>query len=237
MRLLVTRPEPDASAFAEELRTLGHDAILQPLLEFRILGFDRSLLKAAHAVIMTSGNAVRAIEASVARSDLADIPFYCVGEETAKRAHAAGFRALIATADTAERLAPRILSTARDGQIIVHLAGEHQAFDLAGALAAEGLPLQTLPVYSMEACRDLSLSVVTAMKAGEIDGAILMSPRTAGIYVSLCHSHGLHDSAKRLRYFCISENVAAKLALLMPDDVRVPDKPSRKALLELLHAD
>ena len=62
MRLLVTRPEPGASIFAEELRELGHEPILQPLLEFRALNFDPAKLRAAQALIITSGNCLRALE-------------------------------------------------------------------------------------------------------------------------------------------------------------------------------
>ena len=111
------------------------------------------------------------------------------------------------------------------------------AFDIVGALAREGFSVQSATVYSMDACREFSPSVAAMLKAGEVDGVILMSPRTAEIYVSLCHRQGIIDCAKTPIYFCLSENVAAKLASLKPNHVRVPAKPDRKALLELLHAD
>jgi uroporphyrinogen-III synthase len=75
------------------------------------------------------------------------------------------------------------------------------------------------------------------LKAGDVNGVILMSPRTAEIYVSLCQRHGVADRAKSPLYFCLSKNVAAKLASLKPNDVRVSRKPNRAALLELLVAD
>ena len=237
MRLLVTRPEPDASILAEELRGLGHEPVLQPLLQLRTLDFNLKVLRAAQAIIITSSNCLRAIEDIPGLEESAGIPLYCVGEETARRAQATGFRNLLATAETAAQLAARVLSSVRKDQLIVHITGEHQAFDLEGALAREGLSIQTLPVYSMETCRELSPSVDAMLKAGEIDGVILMSPRTAETYVSLYHWHGMEECAKTPAYFCISENVAAKLASIKPNDVRVPAKPNRKALLELLHAD
>ena len=235
MRLLVTRPEPDASLFAQELRVAGQDPVIEPLLEFHTLPFDEAALRNADAIVITSGNTLRALEGAAGR--IAGIPVYCVGEETARRARAMGFQDLLAIADTAEQLASTIVSTARKGQPLVHLTGEHQAYDLAGALAREGLSIQALPVYSMEARREFSPSVAAMLKAGKIGGVILMSPRTAGIYVSLCHRHAIGDCAKRPTYLCISENVAAKLASLEPDSVRVPVKPNRKALLDLLSAD
>src|SRR6516165_7361633 len=100
MRLLVTRPEPDASRLAQELRDLGHEPVLQPLLEFRSLGFDPAPLKTAAALVLTSGNALRALQEGLKIKDIADIPLFCAGEETARRAAAAGFRCLAATART-----------------------------------------------------------------------------------------------------------------------------------------
>ena len=239
MRLLVTRPEPDASAFAEELRGLGHEPILEPLLEFRALDFDRAALQGAQALVITSGNCLRALEDTASAPDAANIPLYCVGEETARRAREMGFGRLAATADTAEKLAQKITESARKDKDapLVHLTGEHQAFDLAGALSREGFAVETQRVYSMDARPEFSPSAAAMLKAGEADGVILMSPRTAEIYVSLCHRHGLADCAKTPLYLCISENVAARLASLKANRVRVPAKPNRKALLELLLAD
>ena len=89
----------------------------------------------------------------------------------------------------------------------------------------------------MEACREFAPAIDAMLKTGDVDGVILMSPRTAEIYVSLCHRHGVADGAKSPSYFCLSKNIAAKLASLTPNDVRVSRKPNRTALLELLVAD
>lgn len=234
MRLLVTRPEPDAQALAGELRTLGHDPVLQPLLEFHRVAFDVDRLRDAQAIVITSGNSLRALQETPGFERIAGAPFYCVGDETARRAQAIGLRTLLATAENAEQLAARIVSSARKDSPLVHLTGEHQAFDLAGALAREGLLFETIPVYSMEASREFAPQVERMLKAHEIDGVILMSPRTAAIYVSLCHRHAIADCAKTPLYLCLSDNVAAKLASLKPQRVRISDKPNRKALLELL---
>ena len=111
MRLLVTRAEPGASIFAEELRELGHEPILQPLLEFRALNFDPAKLRAAQALIITSGNCLRALEEMSLFAHVTDVPLYCVGEGTGRRAQAVGFKEPLATADTAEQLAAKIIAS------------------------------------------------------------------------------------------------------------------------------
>ena len=237
MRLLVTRPEPDASAFAEELCGLGHEPILQPLLEFQVLDFDLEPLRAAEVLIITSGNSLRALQERGVSKDILGKPLYCVGEQTAERALQAGFETVLEVAGTGEELAGKIIASARRDALLAHIMGEHMAFDIVGALAREGFSVQSVTVYSMDACARFRPPVDAMLTAGEVDGVILMSPRTAEIYVSLCHRHGILHCAKTPIYFCISQNVAAKLASLKPNHVRVSAKPSRKALLELLHAD
>jgi uroporphyrinogen-III synthase len=74
MRLLVTRPEPDAGALAEELRTLGHEPVLQPLLEFHVLDFDLGSLKTADALIFTSRNGLRALSEKLDLGSVAHRP-------------------------------------------------------------------------------------------------------------------------------------------------------------------
>ncbi len=236
MRLLVTRPEPDAGALAEELRSLGHEPILQPLLEFRVLDFDVASLMAADALIITSGNSLRALREKLDPGRISSSPVFCVGGETERRARRAGFKTIAAAADTAEELAAKIVAAAGKSMRLVHVTGEHQAFDLAGALAREGLSIGTLRVYGMKERDAFDSNIADAVKGGEIGGVILMSPRTAEIFVALCRRHGLLDYVKSLHYFCLASTVADRLKPLEPVQVHVALRPNRTALLALLPA-
>lgn len=234
MRLLVTRPEPEAAALAEELRGLGHEPVLQPLLEFKSLDFDPEPISTADALIFTSGNSLRALREKLNLTAIAAKPVFCVGGETARRAREAGFQSVAATAETAEVLSGKIAALAQRGSKLVHVTGEHQAFDLAAALAREGLSLCTLTVYCMEARQAFEAPLVAAFKTGTVDGVILMSPRTAEIFVSLCRSHELLDFVKNISYFCLAGSAAKNLKPLEPAHVHVAAKPNREALLALL---
>jgi uroporphyrinogen-III synthase len=234
MRLLVTRPEPGASSFAEELRALGHEPVLQPLLEFRGLEFDPSPLCVAGALIVTSGNGIRALQATPHIHRAVALPLFCVGDETARLARSAGFRAVQAVAGTGGELIAKIISSTQRDARLVHVAGEHQAFDLAQALSREGLSMGTVRAYAMDARAMFDTWLVKMFRAQEIDGIILMSPRTAEVFVSLCHGHGLLEYAGVPTYFCLSESVAARLMPLKSTDMRIAARPNRKALLDLL---
>ncbi len=236
MRLLVTRPEPEAHALAHEVRGLGHEPALQPLLEFQSLDFDQAQLSSAGALVFTSGNALRALREKRGLSGIERIPVFCAGSQTARRLQEAGFQTVAATADTAEELASRIISQASRGAKLIHVTGEHQAFDLAGALAREGLQLSTLHVYVMKAREAFDSGVAGDLRSGASGGVILMSPRTAEIFVALCRKHELLESAKALRYFGLAESVAKKLKPLEPAHVNIAAKPNREALLALIAA-
>jgi uroporphyrinogen-III synthase len=234
MRLLVTRPEPDAGVLAEELRTLGHEPVLQPLLEFHVLDFDLAPLKTADALIFTSRNGLRALSEKLDPESVPGCPVFCVGGETERRLRSAGFQNIEGVADTAEELAGKIAVAATKDTKLVHVTGEHQAFDLEQALARGGLSINTLCVYAMKERSAFDYPLVEAFMADAIGGVILMSPRTAEIFVSLCGRHGLLDRASSLDYYCLAKSVANKLKPLEPVHVHVASKPDRAALLAIL---
>jgi uroporphyrinogen-III synthase len=221
---------------AQELRDLGHEPVLQPLLEFRSLEFDASALRAAEALIVTSSNALRALQEKLKIEDIAHIPLFCTGEETARRASQARFSSVAATARTAEELAAKIVLHSSKSSRFVHVTGKHQAYDLTRALAREGLSLLTLSVYDMAPRLAFETASAEDLKSGRIDGVILMSPRTAEIFTGLCAACGLVENAKRLCYFCLAKTVEKKLEPLAPACLHVAEIPSRKALLALIAA-
>ena len=54
MRLLVTRPRDDAEAFAKILHARGHDAIVAPLMEMRVVAGAPLALAGVQGVLATS---------------------------------------------------------------------------------------------------------------------------------------------------------------------------------------
>jgi uroporphyrinogen-III synthase len=234
MRLLVTRPEPDAGAQALELKGLGHEAVLQPLLEFEVLDFDPALFETADGLIVTSRNALRALSQKTVPDSLRHRPVFCVGSETAAALWKAGFQTIAAVAETAEELAGKIVAAVGGPVRLVHATGEHRAFDLGAALARDGIGVKALPVYTMKARSALDDEVAGQIGRGEIGGAILMSPRTADIFLSLCARHEILHRARSLDYFCLAKSVANRLKGLDSGRLHVAARPDRAALLALL---
>ena len=91
MRLLVTRPEPDATRTANALTALGHEAMIAPLLTMRTLQDTRLPKRLFQGLILTSANTVRALKDHPERDLVAHLPVFAVGDNTALAARRAGF--------------------------------------------------------------------------------------------------------------------------------------------------
>ena len=61
-------------------------------------------------------------------------------------------------------------------------------------------------VYRSVAAKSLSEETVEQLAEGEIEGVILLSPRTAAVYASLMRRQGLSTVARTLTHFCVPVN-------------------------------
>jgi len=235
MRLLVTRPQPDASRQAEILQEHGHEAVLAPLLELELI--DRPIpLDGAQALVASSRNAIRALAAHPQREEALKLPLFAVGEATAGAARELGFADLIIGPGTAAELAALIASENEPGRgRFVHLAGEVLAFDLKAALEAEGFVMEKAVLYRAIPAEEFPPEALTELSEGHLDGAILMSRRAAETFAALVVKHDLAKQAVRLVCYCLSETVAKEAAPL-GCELRVAARPREEDVLALLDA-
>ncbi len=148
MRLLVTRPEPDGEQTAAALRARGHEVLVSPLLHIDAIP-DADLGAGPWAgIIMTSSNAARALERHPRGPEIARLPVFTVGRRTAVAARSVGFADVASADGDADDLVRAILARHLEtGAALLYLAGEDRAADVAGALVAQGLRVETAVVY------------------------------------------------------------------------------------------
>jgi uroporphyrinogen-III synthase len=237
MRILVTRPEPDAQAQAETLAARGHEAVLAPLLIVETIHGVPLDLNGAQAVIVTSRNTLRALAGHGEREQAFRLPLFAVGEASALKAMKVGFADVTAGTNTAKDLVP-LIAGALDpkGGPLVHLSGETLAFDLKSALEAQGFEVRRKILYRALPARELPSAALAALREGRLDAAIFMSPRTAQTFADLLDLHGAVTQGKRLVCYCLSQAVAE---VLEPHRfaVRIAATPREEDLLALLDAD
>jgi len=237
MRLLVTRPEPDASREAEALGLRGHEAVLAPLLTVEFCGGVPLELDGAQGLIVTSRNALRALAAHPELDAALKLPLLAVGEATARQAQELGFADVTIGPGTGAELAALILDELEPTRgPLVHLAGETLAFDLKSALESQGFTVRQPVLYRAVPAPSLPAEALSLLRAGKLDGVILMSPRTAWTLADLLARHGLVTQAKGLVCYCLSEAVAEAVAPL-GFDVRVAARPREEDVLALVDSE
>ena len=235
MRLLVTRPEPDALKLGGVLEQMGHEATVDPLLSVSFEDSEPVDLESAQALIATSRNALRAIKSSPALATARGLPLFAVGKATAAEARALGFETVLQGPKDADALVDFIVDRAEVfGGPLIYLSGEVKAADLGGELRRLGFHVQEPVVYRVTAAQKLAAAIVARFQAREIDGVLLLSPQTARTYARLIHAHGLTGALAGTVHFCLSPAVARGLGPLGPPRTAVAAQPNLQSLLALV---
>ena len=232
MRVLVTRPEGAAEQTAGKLESMGHEAVLAPLLKTNFLDVPISGLDRAQAVIFTSTNGV---EGFARISKERALPIYVVGARTAQAARDAGFGDVESAdgdaSDLAALLRERLVPAS--GPVIFARARQ-VAGDLTQTLARAGFAVHSAVVYETAAVEKLPEVLRTCLLEDSLDEILFFSPRTAHAFARLLEKEGLAGHTASIVALCLSQKVADQLIPLKWRAVRVANDPNQAALLALL---
>jgi uroporphyrinogen-III synthase len=221
----ITRAEPGASATAERVRALGHEAVVAPLLVVRPVDHGRIDLQGVAALAFTSANGVRAFAEACAERDLR---VFAVGAATAQAARAAGFDSVLSADGDVNALAEGI--AARGGELrgaVLHPGVAEPAGDLCGALQAQGIEARRLVLYETTPVPADELDLATLSAS---DAVLLHSPRAAEVLARLLKGH----PATGLRALGLSRAVIKPLARTPLAQRAFPPIPLEAALLNLI---
>lgn len=232
MRVLVTRPQPDAARTAAKLERRGHRVIVDPVLTPEILPLPDIEAEQFSAIAFTSANAARIAGTNIAFEKLLALPVYAVGGHTAEAARVAGFHDVHDADGDAGALADLIRSELAPGTRVLHLSGEERARDLGELLRPAKIGVEVAALYRMRPATRLG-PAANALAANALDAALHFSSRSAATFVALAEQQGLTEAVSRLRHFCISKAVAAPLTALGAT-VAVAAQPREESLTEML---
>ena len=235
MRLLLTRPEPDAERTALTLRTRGHAVLTAPLLQIEPIDVRLGERPGA-GLLMTSASAARIIAVHPDLPGLRDRPVFAVGAHTANVARTAGFTDVTSAngdaGDLARLVAQRFAGT---GARLLYLRGRETAGDLAGCLTRDGLKVESIAIYAANAVQQFPAPAEAALRAGSIDGVLHFSRRTTQTYLACADALGGREWALRPAHYCLSAQVAAPLVDAGAALIRRAARPDEAALLRLLN--
>jgi uroporphyrinogen-III synthase len=238
MAILVTRPQPDNEATAAALRSKGLKVLLAPMLRFEPVAFQDDADARYGAVIVSSANAIRAIEAHLTARLLA-LPLFAVGERSAEAARRAGFQTVAVAAGNAEALRDLIVASVRGKTLkkastLLYLAGADLAGDLAGELGERGFSVVTHTTYRMIPVLSLPQDARDAFAANEVDAVLHYSRRSARAFLDAVRAAGIEISALAIPQCCISDAVASVIRDVGATQVMVARSPDENGLFEAL---
>jgi uroporphyrinogen-III synthase len=240
MAVLLTRPHPDNEATERLLRARGYDVVLAPMLRFEPMASpDTGDTTDYGAVIVTSANALRAIEGQLTGSRLLKLPLFAVGEHTAAAARRLGFVEVISADGDAADLRERVLASVRAKQLkktkaLLYLAGAELARDIAGELGAHGFDIVTRTTYRMLALSGLPRQAREAFAANRIEAVLHYSQRSARAFLDAVRADGVEITALAVPQCCMSPSVASSLREAGATQVLVASSPDENALFTAL---
>ena len=237
MRLLVTRPQPDAERTVAALVRRGHQVAQAALLRMEVIADAELGGGPWSAVVVSSANALRAVAAHPRRAALSRLPLFAVGRRTAAAARTAGFLEVTAAGGDVRELAQCLREWRRDEDAgrhpLLYLAGEDRSGDLAGALAADGRIVHTAVVYRAIKTDKFPPAVAAALAAGQIDGVLHFSRRSAEAYLDCARAAALLDQALAVTHYCLSAQIAEPLTAAGAKSIHIAARPEEAALVEL----
>jgi len=236
MRVLVTRPQPSATATAARLEALGHKAIVLPMMEavhqpqaaLNVLALPHS------AIAVTSAEALRAL--SAIRNHLAphlQTPVFCVGAATADAARQLGFQSVIAGPGTGAGLAHFIANTPRnleDG--LVYLAGLPRSPSFETALREAGIGCHVADVYRMSPIAHAPKMIENLLSSRKPEAVLFYSHETARHFFAL-NALATKTACQGMRLLCLSEHVADAVPRGI-GHIAIAAEPNEKSLFALL---
>ena len=231
MRVLITRPRPDAVRLATALAARGVDAVLAPLTEI-VFTPAPVPLDGVQAILITSANGARALAAATPRRD---VRILAVGRASAEAVRKEGFTTVVSAdgdVHTLAALARRALD--RQAGALLHASGADVAGDLAGMLAKDGFDARRMSLYEARMAGALPAEAAKALGAQAVQGVTLFSPRSADSFVRLLREAHLERQAAPLTAFCLSAAVAHAASGLAWRSVEIAARPDQEALVDIV---
>jgi len=239
LNIIITRPVEDAEKLAETLSKLGHNPIIEPILNIYFLQsasleLKEKLGKKPQAILLTSANGARAL---ASMTEERKIKIITVGDASAEEAKNLGFKNVTSAGGDVNSLADYVEKNCKktDGWLL-HVAGSVLAGDLQTILKNKGFIIDRVVAYEAEPAHSFSLATKSALINCELDSVLFYSPRTAKIFTELANNSKIAYLLKNTRALCLSEAVAAELEKDKWSKIMVASEPKQESLLSLIES-
>lgn len=228
--LLLVRPEPQSSAFAQVLDSAlpgRFRPVIAPLMKIEPLAVEVDL-HGVGALLFTSANGV---EQFARVSDNRALPAFCVGAMTTTTARGIGLDARSAEGDV-ETLADLVISRhPPENGICLHVRGRHAAGHLTDRLEGAGFETRAAELYDQVAA-EIEGDAAALLARGGIDVITFFSPRTSEIFRA--QAEAANWPLATVVSVALSAAADAPLASLAFGARRIAPRPGRAEMIEAL---
>ena len=224
--ILITRPEPAASATASLLGGRGYQVQVAPMLVIEPV--PKLPVLRVQAILATSANALPALSAYDETTRI-----LAVGDATASQALAMGFRRVLSAGRDAEALAQlaRDQLNPKDGPLLL-VSGGGQGLPLALDLRARGFRVIRRVAYRRVMACALPAPALAALREGRIGTVLFYSADTARAFIQCASDHKALLAA--VEALAISPQTAQALRSVAWRGLRVAAHPNQDELVALL---
>lgn len=231
---LSTRPLGDAARDVASLQRRKVAAMAMPVMALvPHAHFDLPDPASITAIIFTSRNAVACFATSPKLATWLDKPVFVVGAATGIAARLVGFTDVTVGHGGGARLVPDILAAKLNrGLAILWPSAIQKSFDMQAALGAHDISVIDMPVYDMAPVGVIDPVITKHLDDGGVLSVILMSARSAALFVELLKAGNLWQHRSRINVIAGSA-VIADSAGAGWKHVWVSKRPSRSRILAI----
>ena len=233
-RILVTRPEPQASRTAARLKADGFEPILLPLTRTVPVETGSRPTPAPHDVLaVTSANAIRHAPRSLLEA-FAHTPCFAVGRKTAAQARSTGLRSVTEGPGDALGLAEAIAQSEMRPRRVVYLCGRVRLPVFERALAKANIACLPVETYDTVEVSYPTEHLLHVFDAGPFDAVLVYSPANAAALQVLANRPEVAQHLADAVFFCLSGAIAKAMDRAGAARIRIAERPDEEALLALL---
>lgn len=199
IRLLITRPEPDASLLAEQCEVLGCEPLVSPVMQIES-ALPRSI--PPHTVIVATSP--HALQPWVIPLLSPQAQCHVVGARAAKVFVAHGF-AIESQHEDVDALLQHLLRTVSPHESLLYLTGEHITHDILPALQKRSIQAERVITYHARAASSLTSAAVSALSSPNPPAIFFASARSVRLFCELLPPT---VSPAALMAVCLSASIA-----------------------------
>ncbi len=236
--IVITRPQPEADDYAQELKAYGFDVFVEPMLIYQSVDFIKPDFSDYDGVLLTSSQALAAFFDQYSAADAMRFEgrVHCVGKHTARQARAYQFKNVVSVDGTGKDLELHVsmLENAQRGRFL-HVRGRDVAFPIGDSLREKKIAIDDLVVYEAVPVGGFSHAFADLLGRGAIGVVTFYSKRTAENFLHLIKGSGFESTLSGIKALSISPRVLECVRMHLWADLYVSETPDREGMLKVLN--